>query len=142
MEDKKKINSSGKKVVKTTIKSKTPYEEEVLDRVDISDDGTVKTVFKSRQTIVEKIIEKPVIKEIRILSEKDGRERTVKEILEEEIGKCNWEWKHVPLDDKFKVTILNTLGKQGWRFAFMTNWKLVNPNSKKMDELCFQRIKA
>lgn len=142
IEDKRKINSSGEKVIKTTIKSKTPYEEEVLDRVDMSDDGTVRTVFKSRQTTVEKIIEKPVIKEIRILNESTGRERTVKEILDEEIGKCKWEWKHIPLDNKFKVTMLGTLGKQGWRFAFMINWKIVDPNSKKLDELCFQRMKT
>ena len=142
VEDKKRLNKDSGQVIKTTLKSKTPYEEEVLDKVDMSDDGTVRTVFKSRQTVVEKIIEKPVIKEVRILTESTGRERTVKEILEEEIGKCKWEWKHVPMDSKFKVNMLDAFGKQGWRFAFMTNWQAVTPGSKKPDELCFQRIKG
>jgi len=136
----KKRTSMGEKVVETKLVSKTPYEDEVVDKIETSNDGTVQTVFKSRQTVIEKIIEKPVIKEVRILHEKDGRERTVKDIMEEEIGKCKYEWKRLPMDKSFKVTMLDTLGKQGWRFAFITNWKIMNPNTKKPDEVCFQKI--
>jgi len=140
IEDKKKLNKVSTTVLKEVITSKTPYETEILDNVDISDDGVVKTVFKTRQTTVEKFIEKPVIKEVRILSEKDGRERTVKEILEEEIGKCKYEWKRLPMDKSFKVTMLDTLGKQGWKFAFIAAWKLMDQTTKKPDEICYQRI--
>ena len=116
---------------------------EVVDKIEMSDDGTTRTVFKSRETVVEKIIEKPVIKEVRVLSEKDGRERTVKQIIEEELGlNVKWEWLHIDLDNKFKVSQLNTLGKQGWKFAFMTDWKTIYPNTKKVDQLCFQRVKS
>lgn len=74
---------------------------------------------KSKVEVVpsSKPMAKEVIKEIRILG-MSGIEKTVSELIKEEIGEATWEWKELLLDGTFKVSILDELGKEGWKFAF------------------------
>ncbi|HNW88076.1 MAG TPA: hypothetical protein PKN48_00305 [Bacteroidales bacterium] len=72
---------------------------------------------KVEQVPSSKPMAKEVIKEIRILG-MSGIEKTVSDLIQEEIGEATWEWKELLLDGAFKVSILNELGKEGWKFAF------------------------
>ena len=75
-----------------------------------------------------------------IVETKDNR-KELRELISEAYEKCTWEWKRIPLDDKFKVPMLTTMGNQGWHFAFIFDPKMVNENSKKPQEMVFQRPK-
>jgi len=60
-------------------------------------------------------------------------------MLADLVGKGIYEWKHVPIDDKFRATRLNELGKEGWKFAFILE-KTILP-SLKFDTISLQRLK-
>jgi hypothetical protein len=103
-------------------------------------DHEYKTIYKYKDH--ERVIEKevPVVKEVRILNGTKKTEKTVDEILSEELGKCVWEWKTVKMDNKFRVGMLDELGKKGWKFAFITEWSLIDPSKKnKPHTISFQR---
>lgn len=92
-----------------------------------------------KQQPKEKIEYIKVVEKI-IVETKDNRTE-LKELIQEAFDKCTWEWKQVPMDDKFSVSQLSTLGRQGWRLAFIHDHKIMSPGSKKPDILCFQRPK-
>lgn len=74
-----------------------------------------------------------------IVNDKED-EKTIERIVREAVEYCKWEWKMIPLDNKFKIQMLKTLGDQGWKLAFILENSIVNPNSNKPDMLSFQRI--
>jgi|APSaa5957512535_1039671.scaffolds.fasta_scaffold41820_3 hypothetical protein len=104
-------------------------------------EGPVKYIYKTNEVIKKVEIEVPVVKEVRILNGLKKTEKTVQHIMDEELGKCIWEWKHVALDSKFKVKDLDVYGKDRWKFAFIHSSKISNPKSVKPDIICFQRPK-
>jgi hypothetical protein len=62
--------------------------------------------------------EVPVIKELRILKDKQGTELSVTEIIKQELDLVNaWEYKNVPINE-INLPELKRLGKEGWKFAF------------------------
>ena len=65
----------------------------------------------------------------------DGTEKTVQQIIKAELDKCAWEWKQVDLDNKFRISQLNRLGKEGWRFAFIHE----TASDSKPNHICLQR---
>ncbi|MBC8551990.1 MAG: hypothetical protein H8D23_20280 [Candidatus Brocadiales bacterium] len=75
----------------------------------------------------------------KVIVETNNNRKELKEIIQETFDKCVWEWKHVPMDNKFKVSTMTSLGKQGWKFAFIFDPKMVSENSKKVQQMCFQR---
>jgi hypothetical protein len=79
-----------------------------------------------------KIVEKIIIKD-------KNNEKQLKDLINEALDNCLWEWKRVPLDDTFKVEYLDKYGKEGWKMAFIYEPKLINSNSNKPNYICFQR---
>jgi hypothetical protein len=47
-----------------------------------------------------------------------------------------WEWQYLEVDNKFKLNMLEKVGKDGWKFAFVLETAF---SSKKNPVLCFQR---
>ena len=81
--------------------------------------------------------EVPVIKEVRIINENQGTEKSVTEIIREEVGKVRcWEYKMIPMN-QFSVKELHKLGKDGWKYAFDLNPQLTT--SVKITTFVFQR---
>jgi hypothetical protein len=74
--------------------------------------------------------------------ETDNNRKELKNLIKAELEKCTWEWMYVDLDIKFKVTDLEKYGKQGWKLAFIHDYKLLDSTSKKQIVLCFQRPTA
>jgi hypothetical protein len=85
-----------------------------------------------------KPIARETIKEIRILG-MNGIEKTVSELISEEIGDASWEWKEIPLDSSFKISMLQDLGKEGWKFAFYFERSKFVDNAK-FDIIAMQRL--
>lgn len=77
----------------------------------------------------------------RIIIQTKDNEEEIKNLINEAVDQCLWEWKNVPLDNKFKITILDKLGKDGWKFAFIYEPGLIDSKSNKPDLICFQRPK-
>jgi len=81
----------------------------------------------------------PVVKEVRIINEKQGTNKTVSEIVREEVGKVKaWEYKHIPIS-QFSVKELDKMGKEGWRYAFDLSPQLTS--AVKTLTFVFQRAK-
>jgi len=103
-------------------------------------DHEYRTIYKYKEH--EKIVEKevPVVKEVRILNGTKKTDRSVSEIMNEELNKCSWEWKNIKMDGNFSVKMLDELGKKGWKFAFITEWSLIDSSKKnKPNTISFQR---
>lgn len=80
-----------------------------------------------------------VIKEVRIITDAQGTEKTVTEIILEEIGKVKvWEYKNIPINE-FSVKDLKKLGQDGWRYAFDLTPAVTH--SVKVTTLVFQRAR-
>ena len=113
------------------------------DKVEYDPDA--KIVYKYKTKYIEKEIEKeiPIIKEIRILNGTEKTKKTVNELLQIEVDKCIWDWKEVKLDKDFRSTMLSKLGNQGWRMAYIMEWKHLKSSwREKPDSLFFQRPRA
>lgn len=62
--------------------------------------------------------EVPVIKEVRVLKDKQGTELSITEIVRQELDLVkSWEYMDVPIN-QMSVGKLKELGKNGWKFAF------------------------
>ncbi len=77
----------------------------------------------------------------KIIIKSEDNEEELRSLIQESLDKCIWEWKELPIDSKFKVTMMGSLGKQGWRFAYIFDPKMVDSNSKKPQVMMFQRPK-
>lgn len=137
-QEEKRAQVLGLKTTKAKAKSKsskskkTPKKEVTKTQVKVS----------TKKPEVVEVEKEVIIKEVRILNGTTGTKQTVKELLDEELGKCSWEWKYIPMDKDFKVSMLNTLGKQGWKFAFIHEPGVVNERAKnKPNVICMQRAK-
>tara|TARA_Y100000034_G_scaffold119927_1_gene162218 strand:+ start:1796 stop:2326 length:531 start_codon:yes stop_codon:yes gene_type:complete len=122
----KKPRKAAKKIVET------------YDEVD----HKYKKIYKYR--VQERIVEKevPVIKEVRILNGTKGSEKTVQELLNQELNKCTWEWKELKMDNNFRATDMKELGKRGWKMTHIMEWRLLKEDwKKKPDTMFFQRPK-
>jgi len=75
----------------------------------------------------------------RVIMVCEGHEEEVRDLIAEAYDDCIWEWKEVPIDAKFKVAKMTSLGKQGWRFAYIFDPKMVDEKSKKPQVMMFQR---
>lgn len=104
-------------------------------------DGPKKYIYKTETVEKEVEVKIPVIKEVRILNGTKKTEKTVQEIMKQELDKCSWEWKRVPMDNNFRATDLNKYGKQGWKFCFIFDPKISSPGTTKPEVICFQRPK-
>lgn len=94
-------------------------------------------IVKTKVVYVDKEI--PVIKEIRIIKDNQGTEKSVTEIVREEVGKVKiWEYKMIPINE-FCVKDLKALGKAGWRYAFDISPEV--SHAFKITNLVFQRAK-
>jgi hypothetical protein len=93
-----------------------------------------KRAEKEAKTEYIKVVEKVIVKT------KNNSEE-LHRIMQAALENCVWEWKYVPLDEKFKIEQLDKLGKQGWKLAFIHDNRLLHPKSEKPDILCFQRPK-
>ncbi len=83
------------------------------------------------------------VKEVqKIILETKNNKKEVKALFKEALERCAWEWKRINLDRDFKVSMLDKLGREGWKFAFMVEWPVIMPNSKKSNEILFQRPKT
>ena len=83
--------------------------------------------------------EVPVVKEVRILKDKQGTELSVTDIVKQELDLVKaWEYKTIPVNE-FSVSDLGKLGKDGWKFAFEINPSI--SHSIKVMTLIFQRPK-
>lgn len=81
--------------------------------------------------------EVPVIKEVRILKDKQGTEMSVTDIIKQEIDKVRiWEYMNIPINE-FSVKDLPKLGKEGWKFAFDISPEI--SHAVKVTTLVFQR---
>ena len=137
IEDKK----AGKTLKDLIAKKKKTSEYQVTDeRYD--EETNIRYIYKTKEVEVEKEVEVPVVKEVRILNGTKQTKKSVQEILDLELEKCIWDWKEVFLDKKFKISMLEKLGKQGWKFAFSLDWKAIKPSWKdKPETLFFQKAK-
>ena len=83
--------------------------------------------------------EVPVIKEVRILKDKQGTELSITEIIKQELDIVSaWEYKHIPINE-FSIKDLPHLGKDGWKFAFELSPAI--SQAIKVTTLIFQRPK-
>jgi len=78
----------------------------------------------------------PVVKTETVIL-KNGK--TVQEVLNNELERCSWDWKYIKIDKNFKLEGLTKLGREGWKFAFVHEPKILDPNSKKPSTICMQR---
>ena len=136
-EDEKKKIKRKKRKTKKYARIKTSLE--LIDATKKGREGLpTRTVFKDR--IVEKKVEVPTIKEVRILNGTKSTDKTVQELLQQELNKCKWEWKEVKETDFQGISQLTCLGNKGWKFTHEIDWKIVNPEWKnKPRSLYFQR---
>lgn len=94
-------------------------------------------IEKTKVVYIDKEI--PIIKEVRIINDAQGTEKSVTEIIREEIGKIKiWEYKMIPVNE-FCVKDLKKLGKEGWRYAFDISPEV--SHAFKVTTLFFQRAK-
>jgi hypothetical protein len=114
--------------------------KEILEREQEEKDISSKPLRVEPPAVKERpvFIEKQIIKEVRILDKE--QEKPLREIIEEEYASGTWEWKEVPLDKEFRRTLLDQLGKEGWKFAFVLERDLIDPNSKKPDAIMLHRL--
>jgi len=105
-------------------------------------DPDTKTVYKYKtRTITNEVVkEVPVIKEVRILNGTKGSDKTVQEFLNEELEKCRWEWKELQMDKNFTSAQMKKLGNNGWKMAYIMEWRILKPEWKdKPDTMFFQK---
>jgi len=118
------------------IKLKDKVEKGVID--------TEELLLSSLPKLKEKefvYVDRPVqvIKEVRILKDKQGTELSVTDIIKQELDLVQlWEYKQIPVNE-FSVKDLSNLGKDGWKFAFELS-PGISPAIKVMT-LIFQRPK-
>ncbi len=74
-----------------------------------------------------------------IIVKTEDNEEELKSLIQEAFDKCVWEWKEVPIDSKFRVPMMHSLGAQGWKFAYIFDPKMVDITSKKPEIMMFQR---
>jgi len=92
-----------------------------------------------KKEYVELKVPYPVIQEVRVLTNTQGTEKTIVEIVREELDKVKiWEFKTIPLSG-FSVKNLDPLGKDGWKFVFDLSPDICP--SVKENTLVFQRPK-
>ena len=83
--------------------------------------------------------EVPVVKEVRIIKDKQGTELSVTDIVRQELDLVSiWEYKQIPINE-FSVKDLSHLGKDGWKFAFELSPAI--SQAIKVTTLVFQRPK-
>ncbi len=100
---------------KETGKVKEKLENGELSKKDLLTAALPKEI-KKEYVYIDKEVQ--VIKEVRIINENQGTEKSVSEIVREEVGKVkSWEYKMIPMD-KFSVKELHKLGKAGWKYVF------------------------
>ena len=105
-------------------------------------DPETKTVYKYKTRTVEKEVVKevPVIKEVRILNGAKGSEKTVQELLDQELQNCRWKWKELKMDGDFTSAKMKQLGKDGWKMTHIMEWRIIKPEWKdKPDTMYFQK---
>lgn len=132
------LKQSTKKVQDET-KIVTPYK---LDKTIKSEDSTIVTHYKSREVVITKHIDVPVIREVRVLFGDDGTPKTVNEIIRDELDHVTYEWKRIPMDKTFNSKTVDKLGEQGWRFTHIWSPRHAKESWKtKPDEMFFTRPK-
>lgn len=100
---------------KTNEKVKEKLENGELSDKQLLTAGLPKEIKKEYVYIDKEV---PVVKEVRIINENQGTEKSISEIVREEVGKVKaWEYKMIPMN-KFNVKELHKLGKEGWKYAF------------------------
>ena len=88
----------------------------------------------------EVVKEVPVIKEVRILNGAKGSEKTVQELLDQELQNCRWKWKELKMDGDFTSAKMKQLGKYGWKMTHIMEWRIIKPEWKdKPDTMYFQK---
>ena len=141
-EDRKQQKAEARKRRRKEKESKYARVETRSILIDATEAGQSKmptrTVFKDK--IIEVPVEVPTIKEVRILNGTKKTQKTVEEIMKEELQKCKWEWKELKMDKNFDFKKLQKLGEQGWKHAHTMSWRLLKPSWKdKPDSMYFQR---
>jgi hypothetical protein len=96
-----------------------------VDKTEVNEDGD-KTIYKSRETVREVFIDKPVVKEIRIVYGEEGSPITIEELIENKLTHISHyphcEWTQLHMDKDFKASTQDKLGKAGWKFAYIMDW--------------------
>ena len=114
---------------------------ELIDATERGREG-LPTRYVYKDKLVEKPVEVEVIKEVRILNGTQDTQKTVQQIMQEELNKCTWEWKEIEETSFIGLDQLTELGKQGWKYAYDMDWKIIKPEWKdKPRTLYFQRPK-
>jgi hypothetical protein len=125
---------AAKDAQKTNGKVKEKLENGELSDKQLLIAGLPKEV-KKEYVYVDK--EVPVIKEVRIINENQGTEKSVSEIVREEVGKVkSWEYKMIPMN-QFNIKELHKLGKAGWQYVFDLDPQVTS--SVKVTTFVFQR---
>lgn len=118
------------------------HNEKVKEKVEngeISDKELILSALPKQKEKEFVYIDKevPIIKEVRILKDKQGTELSVTEIVKQELDLVNvWEYKNVPVNE-INMAELKRLGKEGWKFAFDLTPAITT--SVKVTTLIFQR---
>lgn len=83
------------------------------------------------------------IKEI-VFVEKGKNKNLVQDIIKNELYKCQREWLEVVMDEKFRFSDVEKLGKQGWNFAYTHCPSVFKEGDTKKypDIMLFSRVKT
>lgn len=79
-------------------------------------------------------------KERQVVVQLINNKKELQEVLAEEFANGYWEWKEVIIDSSFRINLLNDLGKEGWKFAFVLDKTLLS-SVDKPNTLYFHRLK-
>lgn len=126
------------------VREAVEHNNKIKDKVEKGVIDTEELLLSSLPKLKEKefvYVDRPVqvIKEVRILKDKQGTELSVTDIIKQELDLVQlWEYKQIPVNE-FSVKDLSNLGKDGWKFAFELS-PGVSPAFKVMT-LVFQRAK-
>ena len=77
----------------------------------------------------------------RVIIETKDNTKELRQLIAEVADQVTWDTKLIPIDSKFKTTMMTELGKQGWKFCYIFDPRIVDPKSKKPDIMTFQRAK-
>lgn len=122
-------------------KKKSDKISEKIEKGELTDKEIILDALPKQKEKEYIYIDKPVevIKEVRILKEREGTEMSITDIVKKELDHVNiWEYKNVPINE-FSIKDLTTLGKEGWKYAFDISPSV--SNSVKITTLIFQRAK-
>lgn len=126
LEQKRAEVGSGKTVPAVHSPSKEDFDrmKDKLSPIEVK-----KVVYKDKEELDEdqydwkgdsKIVIKDEIKYIKeiVFVEKGKNKKLVQDIIKNELHKCQREWLEVVMDEKFRFSDVEKLGKQGWNFAY------------------------